>query len=551
MLTVPPFLFTIFILWGIIEVLFFLTHRHPLDRNEIEKLSEKRARRFIKNNYNHFSHGFITPDKYFKGSLNGKGGWYPVNIPLYSFPSYVAGLLKWKKNEWVVFGFVKDKTVEIIYANRGEKEQVCPNLDIEEAIRVCKQRHYQTIIRAHNHPNSYPQIQSMLGPSDQDMLSSAFLSSVANAAGISSLDIVCERGSFHIFNKRISNDFKQTNALIESIEKQNDQSSIRNYLLHRELGILSTAESDLGSLFKHSSQELASCSSKTDKTHNHFIGSFIFLLSLIIAFVVVLVSFVNCINTKQISNPSLKKTEVTQNAVSKKEYGSSTLLASSEDLTDGYRIVQYGRCEQDNDLENGTEEIEWYVIARTEEASLLLSRYCLDSMPYYQNYSEVYWENSSIRAWLNGPFYETAFNDEEKDRIINVSLDNISNAKYGTEGGEQTRDMIFLLSLDEVSKTISDSDIIKAIGTKYAIKTGIGTGTTCAWWLRSPGKDNYYAAFFERDIRPGGARVDSKAYGIRPAMWIKNDECAPYTMNTPIVLADIKTIYGFSVPRIP
>ena len=82
--------------------------------------------------------------------------------------------------------------------------------------------------------------------------------------------------------------------------------------------------------------------------------------------------------------------------------------------------------------------------------------------------------------------------------------------------------MIFLLSLDEVSDTISDSDIKKAIGTKSAIKNGIGKGTTCAWWLRSPGKDHYYAAFIERDIRPGGTRVDSKSFGIRPVMWIEN-----------------------------
>lgn len=205
-------------------------------------------------------------------------------------------------------------------------------------------------------------------------------------------------------------------------------------MLHRELGLLSTAESDLVSLFKHSSRKRPSCPSKADKPFNSFLGSVIFLLSLIIAFVVVLVSLVTCFKTKQVSNPSPQKTEATQNAVSKKEYSSNTLLASSEDLTDNYRIVQFGRFEQDDNFENGTEEIEWYVIARTEEASLLLSRYCLESMPYHQSYSEVCWENSSIRTWLNGTFYETAFNDEEKDRIISVSLDNLSNAKYGTDG---------------------------------------------------------------------------------------------------------------------
>ena len=42
----------------------------------------------------------------------------------------------------------------------------------------------------------------------------------------------------------------------------------------------------------------------------------------------------------------------------------------------------FGTYEQDNDLSDGEEEIEWIVIAREESRVLLMSKYALDCMPY-------------------------------------------------------------------------------------------------------------------------------------------------------------------------
>ena len=46
-------------------------------------------------------------------------------------------------------------------------------------------------------------------------------------------------------------------------------------------------------------------------------------------------------------------------------------------------IVQFGRYEQDNDLENGPEPIEWRVLEIKDQAALLLSRSILDLKSYH------------------------------------------------------------------------------------------------------------------------------------------------------------------------
>ena len=60
-------------------------------------------------------------------------------------------------------------------------------------------------------------------------------------------------------------------------------------------------------------------------------------------------------------------------AISFAENGSSAPQAGDH--------VFFGQYEQDNDLKNGPEPIEWLVLEDDGESILLLSRYCLASMP--------------------------------------------------------------------------------------------------------------------------------------------------------------------------
>ncbi len=80
-------------------------------------------------------------------------------------------------------------------------------------------------------------------------------------------------------------------------------------------------------------------------------------------------------------------------------------------------IITFGSYEQDNDLSNGKEPIEWVVLENNEDNVKVISRYILDAVPYHQNNEEVQWKDSTIHEWLNNDFYNAAFSDEEKKQI--------------------------------------------------------------------------------------------------------------------------------------
>ena len=132
----------------------------------------------------------------------------------------------------------------------------------------------------------------------------------------------------------------------------------------------------------------------------------------------------------------------------------------------------------------------------------------------YDSNSNNYAE-SEIREWLNNDFYNTAFNDLQKEIINTVLVDNSArstnpdnNAMYWNSGknnyaSSNTSDKVWLLSVQEVTnikyefdssldnynalrqKSITDFGRVKNIFIEDA-KGYIGNGW---WWLRSP----YYA----------------------------------------------------------
>ena len=66
--------------------------------------------------------------------------------------------------------------------------------------------------------------------------------------------------------------------------------------------------------------------------------------------------------------------------------------------------VFFGHYEQDNDLTNGAEAIEWRVLKVENGEALLISQYALDSQPYNEKYAVALWsECGSIRIFTTRP----------------------------------------------------------------------------------------------------------------------------------------------------
>ena len=182
--------------------------------------------------------------------------------------------------------------------------------------------------------------------------------------------------------------------------------------------------------------------------------------------------------------------------------------------------------------------VEWRVLEVKDGRALIISKYLLDTYVYNVELSDVTWENSSLRKWLNGKFYDTAFSDSEKNLIRTVTVENSDNPLYGTPGGNSTEDKVFCLSLEEVQIYFKDTKERMAAPTAYAIKRGAKTQEdntldngmkTGWWWLRTPASSANRAADvdcygnIDNVIIKGGVDGDyvfAEGNSVRPVIWI-------------------------------
>ena len=195
-------------------------------------------------------------------------------------------------------------------------------------------------------------------------------------------------------------------------------------------------------------------------------------------------------------------------------------------------IITFGHYEQDNNLSNGVEPIEWIVLDVQDGKALLLSRYALDAIAYHSVSDDITWENCTLRRWLNNDFRNSAFSAKEQQAILTTDVDNSNAQGYGrwnTDGGNNTRDRIFLLSYHEAFDLYFSNDEARmCVPTDFAVANGAWTSSvykvngrkTGAGWLRSPGCNQSYGAIVDGDGSRGYYTVSYDGNVIRPALWV-------------------------------
>ena len=208
--------------------------------------------------------------------------------------------------------------------------------------------------------------------------------------------------------------------------------------------------------------------------------------------------------------------------------------------------VYFGTYRQSSDGNGGynVDPIKWRVLQNTAGHLFLLSDKNLDAQEYHVNLESVTWAESTVRSWLNGydswankagryysgdSFQGEAFSGTEYAAIADTYLYNDDNPSYGTEGGDDTTDKVFLLSIAEAQNTdfgfpdnYYETPIRQASNTDYAKDRGVYTysSTGCGdWWLRSPGDEDYYAAIVNHFgyVDDVGCRVGDGDVAVRPA----------------------------------
>ncbi len=193
-------------------------------------------------------------------------------------------------------------------------------------------------------------------------------------------------------------------------------------------------------------------------------------------------------------------------------------------LLDIGETFTFGRYEQNNDPE-AKEEIEWLVIDREDGKALVISVAGLDAVQYNEKGGDTTWETSTARKWLNETFISEAFTQEEAKAILTTTVSGDANSKTKVEGGNDTSDKIFLLSIDEVEMYM-DANERKASPTAYAIANGAQASTSktayCWWFLRTPGSSTSFVAYVDVNgfISTNGALTQVINNTVRPAFWI-------------------------------
>ena len=155
------------------------------------------------------------------------------------------------------------------------------------------------------------------------------------------------------------------------------------------------------------------------------------------------------------------------------------------------------------------EPIKWRILSESNGKALILCEMIIDAGAY--DSSNNNYANSDIRAWLNNEFYNTAFNNLQKELILTTNVDNSArstnpnnNATYFNNGVNNyacanTNDKVFLLSMQEVTNSAygfnySYYDIARRKqGTDYAKCNYLYVYTSSdeyygnsGWRLRSP-----------------------------------------------------------------
>lgn len=221
-------------------------------------------------------------------------------------------------------------------------------------------------------------------------------------------------------------------------------------------------------------------------------------------------------------------------------------------------IVQFGSYDQDNDLGNGKETIEWYVLDAAEDTMTLLSVKLLDVMCFSEEQKKTSWKESEMRQWLNETFYKAAFSETEQTDILAAMVEN--------EKGGNTEDKVYLLShreflayfgvsadaLTQMQSTMEneiqnlknlerlDSRIFVE-GTKTALANGLWSWTeettlgylkfqnvdyssangNSAWWLRTTDADGISAHTIGANGDVDSTQYVNSAEGVRPVIKIQ------------------------------
>ena len=181
-------------------------------------------------------------------------------------------------------------------------------------------------------------------------------------------------------------------------------------------------------------------------------------------------------------------------------------------------LVSFGRFPEKEDYV--MKPLQWRVLAVEDGKALMITEQEIIRLDLESTQHGV-WADSPVRNLLNKGFYETSFSEKERAHILLSDINTPGNKKEKTDGGPNTKDRVFLLSMEEVEQYMPSENDRKSAPTAYAYSQGGPTRHEMGgcWHLRTPGKEGEEPVVVDRY---GGFSTGSyyRDY-IRPAVWIR------------------------------
>lgn len=219
---------------SVIVAVFVCLHLRPLTDDEVRALAHSRRKRAISSYYTFERHEYSV-NKAFKKRMVANGSLYSVSERLFGFPALAAGLLKYKKHEWIIVAFERDQTVEKMWVNKGsDRSQVHFGISLPSIRQIALDGGYGSVLVFHNHPNSDPSLYSMNQASARDKETARELAEQLSSLDINLIEFVCERGGHYEYWRSVCDTFMPSKSYILQVAQLNGSTRSQNFSLHWE-----------------------------------------------------------------------------------------------------------------------------------------------------------------------------------------------------------------------------------------------------------------------------------------------------------------------------
>jgi len=174
----------------------------------------------------------------------------------------------------------------------------------------------------------------------------------------------------------------------------------------------------------------------------------------------------------------------------------------------------------------------WLVLDLQDNHALLIAEntYMIRDGRYHHTRGPMTWNGSSTRHYLNNDFLQN-FTPAETARIRETYVINTDNPWFGSVGGANTMDKIFILNIEEIVQYFGDSGLLnnRPDGTRWltdeynpARIARCDEGISRWWWTRSAGVYQHLASGVDPTgtLSLYGTGVSNTTGEVRPVLWI-------------------------------